>query len=108
MKKFTLLLMLLFTCFLFAEATKPKLGLVLSGEGAKGLAHIGVLKVLEEYNIKPGFGLGWDLYYDNFDFIGFSEEKFIMQGTALNVGIETPTGPIELSVMYNDQHKGEL
>jgi len=33
--------------------TKPKIGLVLSGGGAKGLAHIGVLKVLEEYGIKP-------------------------------------------------------
>jgi NTE family protein len=26
---------------------RPKVGLVLSGGGAKGLAHIGVLKVLE-------------------------------------------------------------
>ncbi len=32
---------------------KPKIGLVLSGGGAKGLAHIGVLKVLEEAGIKP-------------------------------------------------------
>jgi len=29
----------------------PKIGLVLSGGGAKGVAHIGVLKMLEEYNI---------------------------------------------------------
>lgn len=29
----------------------PKIGLVLSGGGAKGAAHIGVLKILEEYNI---------------------------------------------------------
>ncbi|MDX8341485.1 patatin-like phospholipase family protein [Draconibacterium sp. IB214405] len=32
---------------------KPKIGLVLSGGGAKGLAHIGVLKVLEEAGISP-------------------------------------------------------
>ena len=32
---------------------KPKIALVLSGGGAKGLAHIGVIKVLEEYGIKP-------------------------------------------------------
>jgi NTE family protein len=32
-------------------ADKPKIGLVLSGGGAKGLAHIGVLKVLEEAGI---------------------------------------------------------
>ncbi len=32
-------------------ATRPKIGLVLSGGGAKGLAHIGVLKVLEKRHI---------------------------------------------------------
>ena len=31
--------------------TRPKIGLVLSGGGAKGFAHIGVLKVLEEMNM---------------------------------------------------------
>ncbi len=30
---------------------RPRIGLVLSGGGAKGMAHIGVLKVLEKYNI---------------------------------------------------------
>ncbi len=34
------------------EKAEPKIGLVLSGGGAKGLAHIGVLKVLEEEGIK--------------------------------------------------------
>lgn len=32
---------------------RPKIGLVLSGGGAKGLAHIGVLRVLEEAGIHP-------------------------------------------------------
>ncbi|MCY1721296.1 patatin-like phospholipase family protein [Prolixibacteraceae bacterium Z1-6] len=36
-----------------AAKTKPKIGLVLSGGGAKGMAHIGVIKVLEEAGIKP-------------------------------------------------------
>ncbi|WP_303920989.1 patatin-like phospholipase family protein [Draconibacterium sediminis] len=35
------------------KAEKPKIALVLSGGGAKGLAHIGVLKVLEEAGIRP-------------------------------------------------------
>ncbi len=39
-------------------AIQPKVGLTLSGGGAKGIAHIGVLKVLEEYNIKPEFITG--------------------------------------------------
>lgn len=33
------------------DMTRPKIGLVLSGGGAKGVAHIGVLKVLEEAEI---------------------------------------------------------
>lgn len=35
--------------------TKPKIGLVLSGGGAKGFAHIGVLKVLEKAGVKIDF-----------------------------------------------------
>ncbi len=34
-----------------AEPTRPKVGLALSGGGARGAAHIGVLRVLEELNI---------------------------------------------------------
>ncbi len=34
------------------EKKEPKVGLVLSGGGAKGLAHIGALKVIEEAGIK--------------------------------------------------------
>lgn len=38
-----------------SQSDRPKIGLVLSGGGAKGLAHIGVLKVLEEAGIKPDY-----------------------------------------------------
>lgn len=34
-----------------ARAPRPKLGLVLSGGGARGAAHVGVLKVLEELRV---------------------------------------------------------
>ncbi|MEY4433337.1 MAG: family protein RssA [Bacteroidota bacterium] len=34
------------------EQKRPKIGLVLSGGGAKGFAHIGVLKVIEEAGVK--------------------------------------------------------
>ena len=37
---------------------KPKLGLALSGGGARGLAHIGVLKSLEEAGIQPDYLAG--------------------------------------------------
>ena len=35
----------------FNESDRPKIGLVLSGGGARGAAHVGVLKVLEENHI---------------------------------------------------------
>ena len=34
---------------------RPKIGLIFSGGSAKGLAHIGVLKVLEEAGIRPDY-----------------------------------------------------
>jgi len=39
-------------------ATRPKIGYVLSGGGAKGMAHVGVLKVLEEVGLEPDFITG--------------------------------------------------
>jgi NTE family protein len=46
----------LFSQNTFAQTTeaskRPKIGLVLSGGGAKGFAHIGVLKVLEQAGVK--------------------------------------------------------
>ncbi len=41
-----------------APANRPKIGLVLSGGGAKGLAHVGVLKVLEEVGLQPDYITG--------------------------------------------------
>ena len=37
---------------------RPKIGLVLSGGGAKGMAHVGVLKVLEEVGLSPDYITG--------------------------------------------------
>ncbi len=37
------------------NSRRPKVGLVLSGGGAKGIAHVGVLKVLEEAGLKIDF-----------------------------------------------------
>ncbi|RBH59533.1 MULTISPECIES: patatin-like phospholipase family protein [Pseudomonas] len=47
-----LLLCLLPLALQAAEPPRPKIGLVLSGGAARGLAHIGVLKALEEQGIK--------------------------------------------------------
>src|SRR5690606_26317131 len=39
----------------YGQQEDPKVGLVLSGGGAKGLAHIGVLKVLEEAGVRVDY-----------------------------------------------------
>ena len=54
-------LIILFICIVHPvmaqskPSERPKIGLVLSGGGAKGLVHIGVLKVLEEAGIVPDY-----------------------------------------------------
>ncbi|VAW33538.1 putative patatin-like phospholipase [hydrothermal vent metagenome] len=51
-KLFLAVVMLLFVFNLYAyDKNRPKIGLVLSGGGARGLAHIGVLRALEEKQI---------------------------------------------------------
>ena len=40
------------------STSRPKIGLVLSGGAAKGFAHVGVLKVLEEAGIRPDYITG--------------------------------------------------
>ncbi len=55
MYRIVFFIILFFSCLnSFSQDTvkKPKIGLVLSGGGAKGLAHIGVLNVLEDAGIK--------------------------------------------------------
>ena len=51
MSRLLLLLILLIPLSGFAD-TQPKTGLVLSGGAARGLAHIGVLKALEEHGVR--------------------------------------------------------
>lgn len=50
MKRILVFLLVLFV-MLDVQGQRKKVGLVLSGGGAKGVAHIGVLKVLEEAGI---------------------------------------------------------
>ena len=51
--------LILSLCFsVYAEEIRPKIGLVLSGGGAKGAAHIGVLKILEQNRIPVDYIAG--------------------------------------------------
>ncbi|MFO7657642.1 MAG: patatin-like phospholipase family protein, partial [Bacteroidales bacterium] len=55
----TIILIVLITHFgtikFYGQTERPKIGLVLSGGAAKGIAHIGVLKVLEQAGIQVDF-----------------------------------------------------
>jgi NTE family protein len=44
--------------FLFVQSYSQKVGLVLSGGGAKGISHIGLIKVLEDHNIPIDYVAG--------------------------------------------------
>ncbi len=52
------LILLIVTPFKTNAEERPKIGLVLSGGGAKGLAHIGVIKVIEEIGIPIDYVTG--------------------------------------------------
>jgi NTE family protein len=94
---------------------KYKLGLVLSGGGARGFAHIGVLKALEEKNIKPDVISGASagaivgaFYADGYTpeqiFDIFSQKKLFkyFEFTKPNIGLMKITG---LSSVIKDNLK---
>ncbi len=57
----TRVLLLILAIYLGSEVSsqeRPKIGLVLSGGGAKGVAHIGVLKAMEKAGLRPDYITG--------------------------------------------------
>ncbi|TXD46304.1 patatin-like phospholipase family protein [Polaribacter sp. IC073] len=52
MKKKLIYLFLIFTTVIISQNKQPKVGLVLSGGGAKGFAHIGVLKAIDKAGVQ--------------------------------------------------------
>lgn len=59
MKQFWIITFFVALCASTLSGQKsPKLGLVLSGGGAKGMAHIGVLKAMEQAGLRPDYITG--------------------------------------------------
>ena len=56
-KRMLILIFIGVSTFCFSQ-NKPKVGLVLSGGGAKGLAHIGALKVIDSLGVKIDYVAG--------------------------------------------------
>jgi len=63
MKKYFFLFCFCLSISLIAQKERPKIGLALSGGGAKGIAHIGVLRVLEDAGIRPDYITGTKALY---------------------------------------------
>jgi NTE family protein len=59
------------------EESRPKIGLVLSGGGAKGAAHIGVLKIIEKSNIPVDYVVGTSIgaYVGGLYALGYSADE---------------------------------
>lgn len=59
--------------------TRPKVGLVLSGGGAKGAAHIGVLKYMEEIGIPIDYiaGTSMGAIIGGLYAIGYSSDELL-------------------------------
>ncbi|MEL4255922.1 patatin-like phospholipase family protein [Shewanella xiamenensis] len=83
----------LFLCVLLTPlcaAERPKIGLVLSGGGAKGAAHVGVLKILEEHHIPVDYIAGTSIgaYVAGMYALGYSasEVETIMMGVDWDSG----------------------
>jgi NTE family protein len=57
-KLFFVILILFFGFVSNAQNKRPKIGLVLSGGGAKGVAHLGILKAMEEAGLTPDYITG--------------------------------------------------
>lgn len=82
----SLLLLLSSMSELTAQSKPKKIGFALSGGGAKGLAHIGVLKVLEEAGIYPDVITGTSMgsVVGGLYAIGYSAKELDSLATSLN------------------------
>jgi NTE family protein len=79
MQKYFLCFLLLLMGSLTTQIQAQKVGLVLSGGGAKGLAHIGVLKALEEHNIPIDYvsGTSMGAIIGGLYAIGYSPDEMV-------------------------------
>ena len=85
----------LFFLFLFVitsdipaqEATKrPSVGLVLSGGGAHGIAHLGVIKVMEEAGLRPDYitGVSMGSIIGGFYAVGYTSDSLYKMLNTMN------------------------
>ncbi|KTA79798.1 patatin-like phospholipase family protein [Aeromonas salmonicida] len=90
-----------------AQSERPRIALVLSGGGAKGSAHIGILKVLEEKRIPVDIIVGTSMgsYVAGMYAMGLSAEEVERTTLAIdwNKGYQDKVGRDELSLRKKQQ-----
>ncbi|WP_429065009.1 patatin-like phospholipase family protein [Aeromonas bestiarum] len=106
----THLFLVLLACLPFmaaAQSDRPRIALVLSGGGAKGAAHIGILKVLEEKRIPVDIIVGTSMgsYVAGMYAMGLSAEEVERTTLAIdwNKGYQDKVGRDELSLRKKQQ-----
>ncbi|WP_417604783.1 patatin-like phospholipase family protein [Oceanimonas baumannii] len=106
MRRYLLLLTLLLS--LPALAERPRVALVLSGGGAKGAAHVGVLRVLEQHRIPVDIVTGTSMgaYVAGMYALGLNAAELEHQLLALdwNQGYQDKVGRDELSLRRKRQN----
>lgn len=89
-----------------AAAERPKIGLVLSGGGAKGLAHIGVLRVLEEAGITPDYisGTSMGSIVGGLYSIGYTAEDLAKLNASINWSVLLSDNIPLRSIAFDEKH----
>ncbi|MGL5598153.1 MAG: patatin-like phospholipase family protein [Aeromonas sp.] len=107
-----LLLVIFMICPLLAVAapgSRPKIAVVLSGGGAKGSAHIGILKVLEQKRIPVDIIVGTSMgaYVAGMYAMGLSADEVARTTLAIdwNKGYQDKVGRDELSLRKKQQNE---
>ncbi len=107
------------------EGHSPKVGLVLSGGGAKGISHVGVIKALEEYQIpihcisgvSAGalvgglYASGWDVdRLIDFSYSGIAYDLFAGVKNRRDIPIENRIDalPEQLNIFLDEEGSGLL
>ena len=77
MKNFLAIIILMFSVVFYSQEKQPKVGLVLSGGGAKGFAHIGVLKEIDKAGLQIDYigGTSMGAIVGGLYAIGYSGEQ---------------------------------
>lgn len=104
-----IIFILAFVLIAFSPLSAQKVGLVLSGGGAKGISHIGIIKALEENNIPIDYVAGTSMgaIIGGMYAMGYSPEEMI-QIIKSNDFKHWTTGEVESNYKYyyrNAEHK---